>query len=61
MPNKNIDNLKNSTDRHAASQWRDSLNLKSMTTREWNNAANLASQGKNDSEIKAQILKNRKK
>ncbi|MBS2970736.1 hypothetical protein J9317_18490 [Metabacillus sp. KIGAM252] len=61
MPNKDISKLKNEVDRYAAGQWKDSLGLKTMSTREWNNAADLASRGKSDSEIKNQILKDRKK
>lgn len=61
MPNKNIKNLKSEVDRFAATQWRDSLGLKTMNTREWNSAADLASQGKSDAEIKKDILNKRKK
>lgn len=61
MPNKDVSKLKNFGSYTAANQWKESLSLDRMTTREWNDAAELASSGKSDSEIRAEILKNRRK
>jgi len=60
MPVKNTDKLKNSGDRAAANEWKKALNLKEMNTREWNRAAALASSGKNDAQIRMDILGGRR-
>lgn len=60
MPNKKVDDLKNSGSRAAAQEWQSALGVKNLTTREWDNAAFLASKGKSNTEIKKEILKDRK-
>lgn len=61
MPNKRVDNLKNETDRHAGQEWQQALNVKNLTTNEWNYAASEASMGKSDDEIRASILEHRRR
>jgi hypothetical protein len=60
MPNKKVDDLKNAGSRAAAQQWQSALGVKNLTTREWDNAAFLASQGKSHNQIKKEILQDRK-
>ena len=60
MPNKKVDDLKNAGSRVAAQEWQSALGVKNLTTREWDNASFLASQGKGHAEIKKEILKDRK-
>ncbi len=61
MPNKRVDDLKNDTDRQAGQEWQQALNVKDLTTREWNEAAYQQSMGYSDDEIRENILKSRKK
>lgn len=60
MPNKKVDALKDPGSRAAGQEWQSALGVKNLTTREWDNAAFLASQGKEHAEIKKEILKDRK-
>ena len=61
MPNKDINKLKDPTSRMVANQWRESLGLRRMDTREWNRAADMAAEGKSNDQIKREIMRNRRK
>ena len=61
MPNKRVDNLKDEGSRAAGQAWQRSLRVKNLTTREWNNVADMSANGMNESEIRKEILKSRKK
>jgi hypothetical protein len=60
MPNKFVDNLKDKITRYCAQEWQKSLNLKNMTTREWDDAAQMAANAYSEEKIRKDILKNRK-
>ena len=61
MPNKRVDNLKDEGSRKAGQTWQRDLKLKNLTTREWNDAADMSANGMSEAEIRKVILKNRKK
>lgn len=61
MPNKDVDNLKGSGDRAAAKEWKEALNLDRMTTREWNQAADMKASGADDDSISSKINEQRRK
>jgi len=58
MPNKYVDDLKDDTDRRCGQDWQSSLDVDHLTSRKWNQAADMASSGRSDSEIRESILDN---
>lgn len=59
MPNKRVDNLKDEGSRWAGQRWQKDLKVKNLTTREWNEAADLSANGMEMGEIRKEILKKR--
>lgn len=60
MPIKKVDEVKDPGLRAAGQEWQEALDLSNLTTRELDNAAEMKSQGMSDSEIREQILQDRK-
>jgi len=58
MPNKKVNDLKVKS--QAAQDWQEALNIRDLTTREWDYAASLAANGKSFEEIRKVILQSRK-
>lgn len=62
MPNKRINDLKDSTMRQAGQEWQDALGIDDMTTREWDEAVYMQHDlGYSDDETREEILKSRRK
>ena len=61
MPIKRVDDLIDPGLRIAGQEWQKRLGVRNLTTREWDNAVEMASEGKTYNEIAQQIRKHRRK
>lgn len=62
MPNKRINDLKDTTMRESGKEWQNALGISDMTTREWDEAVYMQHDlGYSDEQTRTEILKSRNK